>query len=113
VVENDVIIRLAAGPLHTVFGTFQEVLYADGPQESIALVMGEVEQGQSVFCRVHSQCLTAHVFNSVEYDYREQMALAQSVIEQHGRGDDMRRRCTQAITFPQRTRRQRRPQRRP
>jgi GTP cyclohydrolase II len=80
------ITRLAEGPLHTLFGTFRELLYDDGRQESIALVMGEVEQGQEVLCRVHSQCLGAHVFNSVECDCREQMALAQSLIAQHGRG---------------------------
>ncbi len=79
-------IRLAEGPLHTLFGTFQEVLYYDGQQESIALVMGQVAQGQDIFCRMHSQCLAAHVFNSLECDCREQMALAQSVIEQQGCG---------------------------
>jgi GTP cyclohydrolase II len=86
VVEDDMIIRLAEGPLHTLFGTFQEYLYYDGQQESIALVMGQVAQGQEILCRVHSQCLTAHVFNSVECDCREQMAVAQSVIEQEGCG---------------------------
>jgi GTP cyclohydrolase II len=80
------ITRLAEGPLHTVFGMFQEILYNDGHRESIALVMGEVEQGQEVLCRVHSQCLGAHVFNSVECDGREQMALAQAVIAHEGRG---------------------------
>ncbi len=76
------IIRLAEGPLHTLFGTFRELLYDDGHQESIALVMGPVEQGQDIFCRVHSQCLAAHVFNSLDCDCREQMALAQAVIAQ-------------------------------
>jgi len=80
------IIRLAEGSLHTMFGTFKEVLYYDGQQESVALVMGQVEQGQEIFCRVHSSCLAAHVFNSLECDCREQMALAQSVIAQQGRG---------------------------
>jgi len=80
------IIRLAEGPLHTLFGTFRELLYDDGHQESIALVMGPVEQGQDIFCRVHSQCLAAHVFNSLDCDCREQMALAQSLIAHHGRG---------------------------
>jgi GTP cyclohydrolase II len=86
VVEDDMIIRLAEGPLHTMFGTFREVLYDDGQQESIALVMGQVAQGQEIFCRVHSQCLAAHVFNSLECDCREQMVLAQALIEQHGCG---------------------------
>ena len=80
------IIRLAEGPLHTLFGTFRELLYDDGHQESIALVMGPVEQGQEIFCRVHSQCLAAHVFNSLDCDCREQMALAQALIEQQGCG---------------------------
>jgi GTP cyclohydrolase II len=84
--EGDMIIRLAEGPLHTLFGTFRELLYNDGHQESIALVMGQVEQGRDVLCRVHSQCLSAHVFNSLECDCREQMALAQSVIAEHGCG---------------------------
>jgi GTP cyclohydrolase II len=80
------IIRRAEGPLHTLFGTFQELLYDDGQQESIALVMGQVGQGEEVLCRVHSQCLAAHVFNSVECDCREQMALAQAAIAHAGRG---------------------------
>jgi GTP cyclohydrolase II len=84
--EDDMIARLAEGPLHTVFGTFQEILYDDGQQESIALVMGQVEQGEDVLCRVHSHCLGAHVFNCVECDCREQMALAQAVIAHEGRG---------------------------
>jgi GTP cyclohydrolase II len=80
------IIHRAEGPLHTLFGTFQELLYDDGQQESIALVMGQVGQGEEILCRVHSQCLAAHVFNSVECDCREQMALAQAAIAHAGRG---------------------------
>jgi GTP cyclohydrolase II len=80
------ITRLAEGPLHTVFGTFRELLYGDGHRESIALVMGHVEGGPEVLCRVHSHCLGAHVFNSVECDCREQMALAQARIAQEGCG---------------------------
>jgi GTP cyclohydrolase II len=86
VVEEDMIIRLAEGALPTRFGTFQEVLYDDGQHESIALLMGEVAEGQEVLCRVHSSCLAAHAFNSVECDCREPMALAQAVIAQEGRG---------------------------
>jgi GTP cyclohydrolase II len=80
------ITRLAEGPLHTLFGTFREILYGDGHRESIALVMGQVERGEDVWCRVHSHCLGAHVFNSVACDCREQMALAQAVIAHEGGG---------------------------
>jgi GTP cyclohydrolase II len=80
------IIRIAEGQLHTKFGTFLEVLYYDGQQETIAIVMGNVQQGEGILCRLHSHCLAAHVFNSIECDCREQMESAQALIEQRGVG---------------------------
>src|SRR5690348_16432891 len=61
----DMIVKLTEGPLDTHFGTFSEHLYYDGISETIALVMGEVADGQSVPCRIHSACIAAHAFNSV------------------------------------------------
>jgi GTP cyclohydrolase II len=80
------IIRIAEAQLHTKFGTFREILYYDGKQEAIAIVMGDVQHGEEILCRIHSHCLTAHVFNSVECDCREQMERAQRLIEQRGVG---------------------------
>lgn len=78
--------RLAERFLRTSFGTWREILYYDGQAESIALVYGDVSAEEAVPCRVHSACISAHVFNSVECDCREQMALAQGYIEAHGNG---------------------------
>lgn len=80
------IIRLAERELRTKYGTFNEVLYYDGQKESMAIVMGDVANGEGVLCRVHSHCVGAHLFNSIECDCREQMAAAQAAIEQEGRG---------------------------
>jgi GTP cyclohydrolase II len=80
------IIRIQQGHLETKFGTFLEVLYYDGQKESVALVMGDVAGAENVFCRVHSSCLSAHVFNSTECDCREQMEMAQFLIEKEGKG---------------------------
>jgi GTP cyclohydrolase II len=80
------VIRLAEAPLHTRFGTFLEILYYDGQQESIAIVMGDVREGNNVLCRLHSHCVSAHLFNSIDCDCREQMELAQAMIEQQGAG---------------------------
>ena len=77
--------RLASRELKTKFGTFTEKLYYDGDAESIALVMGDVA-GDGVICRVHSHCIGAHVFNSVECTCREEMEEAQRVIQDAGRG---------------------------
>lgn len=79
-------IRLAERELKTKYGTFREVLYYDGQKESIALVMGDVEGAEDVLCRVHSACISGHVFNSVECDCAEQFAAAQAEIHKEGRG---------------------------
>ena len=80
------IFRLAEGPLQTRFGTFNQILYYDGQKESVALVMGDVAQKENVLCRVHSHCISAHVFNSIECDCHEQMEMAQRMIQQAGSG---------------------------
>jgi GTP cyclohydrolase II len=84
---------------------FRELLYDDEHRESIALVMGQVEAGQDVLCRVHSHYLGAHVFNSVACDGREQMVLAQALIAHEGRGHGylalMRSRALQAQGWSQ------------
>lgn len=78
--------RLAERELKTKFGTFTEILYYDGQKESIAIVMGEVGDGENILCRVHSHCIGAHVFNSIECACREEMEVAQAMIQQEGRG---------------------------
>src|SRR6266545_1292816 len=80
------IVRLAEGSLRTKFGTFLEILYYDGQKESIAIVMGDVRGQDHVLCRLHSHCVSAHILNSIECDCREQMELAQAMIEQQGAG---------------------------
>ena len=78
--------RLASRELKTKYGTFTEILYYDGQKESIAIVMGDVAGGGDVLCRVHSHCIGAHVFNSIECTCREEMAAAQAAVEKEGRG---------------------------
>lgn len=78
--------RLAERELKTKFGTWQEVLYYDGKSECIALIYGTVKNRTGVPVRVHSDCISAHVFNSVECDCREQLSMAQAFIQSHGHG---------------------------
>jgi GTP cyclohydrolase II len=80
------IVRLAERVLKTKFGDFREILYYDGQTESIALVMGDVEAQENVFCRIHSSCISAHVFNSIECECREEMETSQALIQREGRG---------------------------
>ncbi len=80
------IIRLAEGPLNTRFGTFNQILYYDGQKEIIAIVMGTVADQENILCRVHSHCISAHIFNSIQCDCREQMEAAQRLIQEAGSG---------------------------
>ncbi len=80
------IFRLTERDLQTKFGTFREILYYDGQKESIALVMGNVEAEENVICRVHSACVSGHVFSSVECECQAEMETAQELIQKAGRG---------------------------
>lgn len=80
------IVKLAEGNLKTKYGEYREILFYDGQKESIALIMGEVADGEAVLCRVHSSCLFGHAFNSIECDCREQMEISQQLIQREGRG---------------------------
>ncbi|MGC2236128.1 MAG: hypothetical protein WA584_08195 [Pyrinomonadaceae bacterium] len=80
------IVRLAERDLKTKFGDFREILYYDGQTESIALMMGDAENEENVLCRIHSACISAHVFNSIECECREEMETSQALIEREGRG---------------------------
>jgi len=80
------IVRLADRVLKTKFGVFTEVLYYDGQRESIALVMGDVGDGENVLCRIHSACIGGHVFNSVECECAAEMSAAQKAVHENGRG---------------------------
>jgi len=80
------VIKIAEGNLKTKYGEYHEIMYYDGQKESFALIMGDVAGGEDVLCRVHSSCIFAHNFNSIECDCREQMEIAQQLIQQEGKG---------------------------
>ena len=78
--------RLAERDLQTVAGTFHEILFNFNDVEAIALVMGDVSGRDDVLCRIHSSCISAHAFNSIECTCREEMLAAQRVIAENGTG---------------------------
>ena len=52
----------------------------------MALVKGEIGDGENLLCRVHSECLTGDTFGSLRCDCGEQLASALRQIEAEGRG---------------------------
>ncbi|KAJ8453055.1 hypothetical protein Cgig2_014818 [Carnegiea gigantea] len=80
--------RSSAARLPTTWGPFTAYCYRsflDGI-EHIAMVKGDVGDGQDVLVRVHSECLTGDIFRSARCDCGNQLALAMKKIEAAGRG---------------------------
>ena len=78
--------RVAKSKLNTVYGVFDEYLYMDGDHEAIALVVGSVKNGSCILCRIHSHCISGHVFHGIECDCEQQMIFSQEIIQKNRRG---------------------------
>ena len=70
--------REAEADLPTKYGEFKIIGYEDKltGKEHIALVKGEVDNGEPVLIRVHSECLTGDVLGSLRCDCGEQLGAA-------------------------------------
>ena len=80
--------RVAAAKLPTEYGEFLAVAFESGidGETHVALVKGDIGDGENVVVRVHSRCLTGDVFHSLRCDCGPQLDTAMSRIEQEGRG---------------------------
>ena len=84
---SDVVCEVIA-KLPTKYGTFEAHGYVDqrSGEHHVALVKGNVADGEPVLCRVHSECLTGDTFGSLRCDCGEQRSRAMRQIEKEGRG---------------------------
>ena len=80
--------REATAKLPTKYGEFTIHGYKNlvNGDHHVALVMGDVADGEPVLCRVHSECLTGDVFGSERCDCGEQLDQAMKAIAREGRG---------------------------
>ncbi|HYQ70102.1 bifunctional 3,4-dihydroxy-2-butanone-4-phosphate synthase/GTP cyclohydrolase II [Actinophytocola sp.] len=82
------VVRVAEARIPTAHGAFRAVGYdskLDGI-EHIALVYGDIEGGENVLVRVHSECLTGDVFGSLRCDCGPQLEAALAAVAAEGRG---------------------------
>ncbi|PSL51027.1 3,4-dihydroxy 2-butanone 4-phosphate synthase/GTP cyclohydrolase II [Saccharothrix carnea] len=80
--------RVAEARIPTAHGTFTAVGYdskLDGI-EHIAMVYGDLGDGEDVLVRVHSECLTGDVFGSLRCDCGPQLDAALEAVAAQGRG---------------------------
>jgi len=80
--------KVTEARLPTRYGEFVSVAYKSivDPAEHVALVKGDVSGDEPVLVRVHSECLTGDVFESLRCDCGEQIKLAMQRISEEGRG---------------------------
>ena len=80
--------RMASPNLPTRFGDFTLHAYENefDNKTHVALVMGDVADGDPVLMRVHSECLTGDAFFSARCDCGPQLETAMQRIAEEGRG---------------------------
>lgn len=80
--------RVTEATLPTEFGIFKIVgfEFPDTKKEHVALVMGDVADGEPVLARIHSECLTGDALHSLKCDCGFQLASALRQISEEGRG---------------------------
>jgi 3,4-dihydroxy 2-butanone 4-phosphate synthase/GTP cyclohydrolase II len=80
--------RVVEARLPTEFGEFNVVGFRSlvDDKHHVAMVKGEVADGDDVLVRVHSECLTGDVFHSLRCDCGQQLESALELIEEEGRG---------------------------
>ena len=80
--------RVTVTKMPTKYGDFTAYGYVNkvNGQHHVALVKGDIGDGQDILCRVHSECLTGDTFGSLRCDCGQQFAAAMAQIEKEGRG---------------------------
>ena len=88
VTHEKFVTQAACAKLPTAYGNFQIYGYVNNitGEHHVALVKGDIGNGEDVLCRVHSECLTGDVFGSLRCDCGLQLQQAMRQVEEEGRG---------------------------
>lgn len=80
--------RATEAKMPTRYGEFKIIGYENmlNGEHHVALIKGDVSDGEPVLVRVHSECLTGDAFGSLRCDCGEQLAAAMRRIEEEERG---------------------------
>lgn len=79
---------VAKAKMPTRYGEFTIYGYVNktNGEHHVALVMGDITDGEPVLCRVHSECLTGDALGSARCDCGQQYDAAMKMIAKEGRG---------------------------
>lgn len=87
-VHEKLVEEVAVTKMPTRYGQFIAHGYVNklNGEHHVALVKGDIGDGESILCRVHSECLTGDAFGSMKCDCGQQLQSAMKQIEAEGRG---------------------------
>ena len=87
-VHDKLVEQVADAKMPTKYGNFRAYGYVNklNGEHHVALVKGDISDGENILCRVHSECLTGDGFGSLRCDCGQQFAAAMTQIEKEGRG---------------------------
>lgn len=80
--------RVADTKMPTKYGDFRAYAYINklNGEHHVALVKGDIADGEDLLVRVHSECLTGDAFGSLRCDCGDQFASAMRTVNEEGRG---------------------------
>lgn len=80
--------RVADTEMPTKYGDFRAYAYINklNGEHHVALVKGDIADGEDLLVRVHSECLTGDAFGSLRCDCGDQFASAMRAVNEEGRG---------------------------
>ncbi|MCI6165577.1 MAG: bifunctional 3,4-dihydroxy-2-butanone-4-phosphate synthase/GTP cyclohydrolase II [Lachnospira sp.] len=86
--HDDLVECVAVTRMPTKYGEFTAHCFVNklNGEHHVALVKGDIGDGEDLLCRVHSECLTGDAFGSLKCDCGQQFAAAMTQIEKEGRG---------------------------
>ncbi len=86
--QEKLVERIVEARIPTRYGSFQAFGYRSlvDDRQHMALVFGDIGDGEGVLIRVHSECLTGDVFGSLRCDCGDQLDQALARVSEAGRG---------------------------
>lgn len=86
--HDDLVERVAVTNMPTKYGEFKAYAYVNklNGEHHVALVKGDINDGEDLLVRVHSECLTGDAFGSLRCDCGDQFASAMRAVNEEGRG---------------------------
>ncbi|WP_018651837.1 bifunctional 3,4-dihydroxy-2-butanone-4-phosphate synthase/GTP cyclohydrolase II [Actinobacillus capsulatus] len=86
--HDSLVKQVSVVKMPTKYGEFMAHSFVEviSGKEHVALVKGDLMDGEQVLARIHSECLTGDAFGSQRCDCGQQFAAAMTQIEKEGRG---------------------------